>query len=59
MSRIDGYEHERRRQAFRGRAPKRKAPGSRSSTREVQLALRLLGGTNAKDKGAPFDDPLP
>lgn len=59
MSRIDGYEHEKRRGVWRGRQPKRKAPGNRANAREVQLALRLMGGTTAKDKGEPFNDPIP
>lgn len=59
MSRIDGYEHQRRRGVFRGRQPKRKAPGAGAKPRDVQLALKLMGGTTAKDKGQPFDDPIP
>lgn len=53
MSTIDEYENRRGpvRRFRRGPGkPKRSAP------RQAQLALKLVGGTTAKDKGAPFDD---
>ena len=57
MSVLDEYEHRRgpvrRRNWQREKAKQRPKPG------EVQLALKLYGGTTAKDKGAPFDDPIP
>jgi hypothetical protein len=55
MSRIDGYEYEPKRR----RNWQRKKHAQRPSKRETQLALKLYGGTTEKDKGAPFDDPIP
>jgi len=61
MSHLDEYEHRRgpvRRRKFRGgakRGPKQKRP---LSSKEIQLALQLLGGTTAKDKGEPFNDDI-
>lgn len=57
MSTLDEYEY--RRGPVRRRKPKRRAPGARSNAREVQMALKLMGGTTAKDKGEPFNDPIP
>lgn len=61
MSTLDEYEYRRGpvRRRFRGRKPKRQAPGAKAKPRDVQMALKLIGGTTAKDKGEPFDDPIP
>jgi hypothetical protein len=56
MSTIDAWEYEHSR-----RYKKRKPYQARkkSHKREVQLSMKLYGGTTAKDKGEPFDDPIP
>lgn len=63
MSTYDEYEYRRgpvrRHRTYKGRQAERKPPGHRANTREVQLALKLMGGTTAKDKGEPFNDPIP
>jgi hypothetical protein len=56
VSRLDEYEH-RRGPVRRVRRSPYKA--SRPKPKEVQIALKLMGGTTAKDKGQPFDDPIP
>lgn len=59
MSTLDEYEHRRgpvRRNKFKGRKAGPKPPGHRVNVKEVQLAMKLFGGTTAKDKGQPFDD---
>jgi hypothetical protein len=61
MTTLDEYEQRRgpvRRRAFNGRKPGRKTPGKNSDPREVQMALKLMGGTTAKDRGEPFDDDI-
>lgn len=51
MSTLDEYEYRRGpvRRRFRGRKPKRQAPGAKAKPRDVQMALKLM----------PFDDPIP
>ena len=56
MSHLDEYEHRRgpvrRRQNSKPRT-------ARPTKKHVQLALKLMGGTTAKDRGEPFNDPIP
>ena len=54
MSRLDEYEHRRGPVYKRKRRPASK----RSEPRQAQLALKLIGGTTAKDRGEPFDDDI-
>jgi hypothetical protein len=57
MSRLDEYENSRgpvRRRKNRAQYPRNQRPAKR----EVQLQMKLLGGTTAKDKGEPFDDDI-
>jgi hypothetical protein len=56
MSRIDAYEYERR---PRRKQWQRKKHAARPKKGEHQLAMKLFGGTPEKDKGEPFDDPIP
>jgi hypothetical protein len=55
MSHIDGYEYERPR--WRKRKPYQAK--KKNHKREVQLTMKLYGGTTEKDKGEPLDDPIP
>lgn len=54
MTTLDEYEHRRGPVYRRPTRPQKK----RVERREAQLALKLIGGTNAKDKGQPFDDDI-
>jgi hypothetical protein len=58
MSTIDDYES-RRGPVRRFRRGPTKLRAKRPEPRATQLALKLVGGTTAKDKGMPFDDPIP
>ena len=57
MSVIDEYEHRRGpvRKRYQGR---RQPQDKRPHKREVQLAMKLFGGTTDKDRGEPFDDDI-
>lgn len=60
MSRIDGYEHERRRQKRYGRAPSYHKP--RVDARKVKGQMALFGAAPEKkpdDGGKPFNDDIP
>lgn len=60
MSTYDEYEH--RRGPVRNRRARRspyQASRGANPKGQAQLALKLTGGTTAKDKGVPFDDPIP
>lgn len=59
MSTLDEYEHRRGPVRQRRKYNRRRAPGARANPREVQIALKLLGGCTAKEKAADFDDPIP
>jgi hypothetical protein len=61
MSTIDEWENRRGpvRRTFKGRKPKRYAPGARTNPKEVQMALKLMGGTTDKDRGEPFNNEIP
>jgi hypothetical protein len=62
MSTLDEYENRRgpvRKRAYHGRRTKKShSPGARVNAREVQLALKLMGGTTDKDRGEPFNDDI-
>lgn len=62
MSTYDEYEHRRgpvrRSRDYHARAFKAQK-ALHAKPKDPQLGLKLTGGTTAKDKGAPFDDPIP
>jgi hypothetical protein len=58
MSTLDEYES-RRGPVRRFRRKPQKPAQKRVDPRAVQLQMKLMGGTTAKDKGAPFDDEIP
>lgn len=57
MSKIDAYEYERPR--YKKRKWGQPRMSKERTAKEIQLQLKLYGGTTEKDKGVPFDDPLP
>ncbi|HLF11991.1 MAG TPA: hypothetical protein VJA26_12320 [Gammaproteobacteria bacterium] len=56
MSTLDEYEH--RRGPVR-RRQHGKPLSAHPTKKHVQLALKLMGGTTEKDRGEPFNDPIP
>jgi hypothetical protein len=56
MSTVDAWEYERR----NGRVQRRKPYQAKKKNhkREVQLTMKLYGGTTAKDKGEPLNDDI-
>lgn len=59
MTTLDEYEHRRGPVRRVRRSPFKASRGSKPKPKDVQLALKLIGGTTAKDKGMPFDDEIP
>lgn len=55
MSHIDAWEYERSRR-YKKRKPYQAK--KKNHKREVQLSMKLYGGTTAPDKGEPLNDDI-